>query len=111
MTATKGNVSGETEKLCHAFGLKVPSIIDATQHKSMGKKTYKMTKPLRCPHLSGLNEAVIGVSRCYMNRKQPGDLQKARNQLRALKGNEIGVQCLSSEEFTEINGMLRTLDN
>ena len=69
----------------------------------LGRKTFEETKNWRCPDLTNFTRSLQKVSSCYQKRGKEGDLEKAKNHLKAIINSKNYFSCLSPDLRKEID--------
>jgi len=84
------------------------AVISEESLTALGDAIYDGTKKWRCADLTPLSREIRAVARCYTNRRSPGDLDKARQQLGVLGQNRF-ASCVSDEERQAVGDALREI--
>ncbi|HAZ14996.1 MAG: hypothetical protein A2X86_21945 [Bdellovibrionales bacterium GWA2_49_15] len=74
----------------------------------IGEKTYRSTRQWRCPNLDQVSQRLRKVASCY---DEQGDRLKAQAQLKAIKEQQLFVECLSAVEFSVVASELDRLSS
>ena len=75
---------------------------------TLGEKSYSATRSWRCPNLDHVSVGLRKVASCY---EKEGDPLKAMAQLKAIREEQIFIECLSAVEFKTVADELERLSN
>ena len=88
----------------------IPGKIDALFVPSLGEKTYKASKDLRCPDLLGVSRSIRKVAACFSRREKDEDIERASQTLMALQQSQQFYECLPEEEQQQIAKEIQVLN-
>ncbi len=84
----------------------LPGRFDMLSTPPLGKKAYRLSKPLRCPFLDPLSKSLRKVAECFKASKNSEGIKKAQNSLKAIRDSGDFFDCLSPAEQTELTQSL-----